>query len=204
MKKYTLLLPIICFLSCTKTVVRNFYTPVHDTLYKVAPFVLQSTDTVVKTDVTSDTTIMVKHDTLIITKTYTDSVKIIDTIYSYGFIPDYKGDSNTVSIYTDPAQPAYITTMRVADLTSYNPNNPEGYDRYFDGVPVNNKITLPSYPLAVVIIQFRGMTKGVFPDLVGFEDSHRIENRIRYEGTADGQARFQYVDVSSIFTIEIN
>lgn len=199
MKKLTLLLPIICFLSCTKTVVRNFYTPVHDTLYKVAPFILQSSDTVIKADVTTDTLMQVRHDTLIITKYFTDSVKVIDTVYmTKPFFGDYKGDSVTIPVYSDSG--LRITSIEVDDQQSYNPST--GFTRFFIANLDSrvHKVTVPNYPLSTVGIEVKyDHPTSCYVDLSGFQYEHILTDHIPY--TSQGRASYTYVIISSIFGI---
>lgn len=199
MKKLLFLLPIACFLSCTKTVVRNFYTPVHDTLYKAAPFVLQSTDTVIKADVTTDTLLQVKHDTLVITKTYTDSVKIVDTVVVVkSFFAEYKGDS--ITIQTEADSGLKILSVEVDNMETYDPQS--GFSQYFIGVPdpKTHKITVPNYPISDVgvSVQYDHPTS-CYVDLAGFQYEHILTDHIPF--TSQGRASYTYVVIASIFTI---
>jgi hypothetical protein len=184
--------------SCTKEIVRTMY--LHDTLTVVKPVGLVKADTIYSVDITSDTVIQVKHDTLFITKTYTDSVKIIDTvIVTKSAFGDYKGDS--VKIYISSDSGLAIYSVEVADVTSLDPSS--GYGSYYTAYPKPGDmyVTVPNYPLSVVFVDVRyAKPTSCYVDLAGFQYEHILTDHIPF--TSEGLASFQYVLIQGIFSVK--
>jgi hypothetical protein len=202
MKKLPLLLPIILFFlntSCTKEITHTIY--LHDTLSVVKPINFVTSDTVVKQDVTSDTVVQTRHDTLIITKYFTDSIKVIDTVYvTKSIFGDYKGDSVTISTIEDSG--LTIATVQVSDMTSINSSG--GYDRQYTGSPdlKTGLITVPNYQISIVRVDVKyNGTTGCHVDLIGFQYEHILTDNMIHFVNEGFLSSFQYVVIQNIFTI---
>jgi hypothetical protein len=148
MMKYFLILltfaSALFFPSCVKTV--DVFHDVHDTLFlsrlQTDTFrtVTVHSDTVVKQDNHADTVIQVRHDTLIITKTITDTlfqrdtvlqthtIVEVDTVYSMGYslglnyaVP--ATDSGRIYIVWDTVPGLVINNIEITNLGSYIPGS---------------------------------------------------------------------------------
>ena len=200
MKKITLFLTVVVYVlhtSCTKEIEKIAY--LHDTVSIIKPVNLLSSDTVRKHDIASDTVIQTRHDTLIITKHFTDSVKITDTIYvTKSFFGDYNGDSVTLSVREDSG--LSVASVEVYDMTSINSSGE--YGRSYMGVPSGGSITVPNYPLSSVRVDVKSsLNYGCHVDLAGFQYEHILTaNQIHFTNIGF-LASFQYVIISGIFTI---
>ena len=147
MKYFLILLTFsaaLFFASCVKTV--DVFHDVHDTVFLSKPTtdtfrtVTIHTDTVVKQDNHVDTVIQVRHDTLIITKTTTDTlyqrdtivqthtVITVDTVYSLGYTIGVNyvvpaTDSGRIYIVWDTVPGLVINNIEITNLGSYIPGS---------------------------------------------------------------------------------
>lgn len=196
MKLLAFILLLGLTVGCTKTVVHNFYTPVHDTLYRAEPFVIAHTDTVFKKDLHTDTTIEKIHDTLFITKTSIDSIKITDTVYLTSLnLPPYQGDSVLIFVivsYGKP-DPLVLKHLRIDDMTMPG--------RYFEGMPDSvGRLWIPNYPLSSITAQVTNMTDAFVLRLESFEFDHAVESRVRFEGQSPSETETAIINYVAVET----